>query len=88
MKKEKFNIYDLIWAIRHIVRYLNCTPNGAIVGDLMTDAITFYKMENGESKLWHINKSCTWIADDESQFQENLYRVSKEDDLYTIEKIK
>lgn len=88
MKQENLSIYDLIWAIRRIARVMECEQNGCIVGDLMIDAIAFFKMENGKSRLWHISKSCTWLPEEESQFNENLYRVSKENDLYTIEKIK
>lgn len=88
MKKENLDIYDLIWTIRGVAREMNCTHNGCVVGDLMIDAVTFFKMENGQTRLWYISQSCTWLPESEDQFSENLYKVSKENDLYTIEKIK
>lgn len=88
MKKENLGIYDLIWSIRSIARDLECQHNGCIVGDLMIDAIAFYKMNDGDTKLWYISKSSTWCTDNEDQFSENLYRVSKDNGVYTIEKIK
>lgn len=88
MKKGNLDIYELIWIIRDIAREMNCIHNGCIVGDLMIDAVSFNRMENGQTKLWHIEKGLTWIPFSEDQFQENLYIVSKENDVYTIEKIK
>ena len=88
MKKENLDIYELIWAIRDIVREMNCIHNGCVVGDLMIDTVTFYRMDNGTERLWHIERSMTWIADSEDQFSENLYKISKVNDMYNIEKIK
>lgn len=88
MRQENLSIYELIWVIRGIAKKMDCEPNGCILGDLMIDAIAFYKMQDGETRLWHIFKSGTWCTDDEDQFQENLYRVSKDNGVYTIEKIK
>ena len=88
MKKENLDIYDLVWEVRSIARTMDCIPNGCVVGDLMIDAISFYRMNDGETKLWHISRFGTWVPDDEDAFGENLYRVSKENDLYTIEKLK
>lgn len=88
MKKENLDIYDLIWSIRNIARAMECQHNGCIVGDLMIDAVAFSKMNDGETRLWYISQTCTWLPDDEDQFQENLYRVSKDNGVYTIEKIK
>ncbi len=88
MKKENLDIYDLIWSIRQIARAMECQHNGCIVGDLMIDAIAFYKMNDGDTKLWYISKSSTWCPYNEDQFSENLYRVSKDNGVYTIERIK
>lgn len=88
MKQENLSIYNLIGVIRGIAEKMDCEPNGCILGDLMIDAIAFHKMQDGETFLWHIFKSGTWCTNDEDQFQENLYRVSKDNGVYTIEKIK
>lgn len=88
MKKGNLDIYALVWVVRRIAYEMNCTPNGCVLGDLMIDAIAFARMIDGETKLWHISKSSTWCPDDEDLFSENLYRVSKDNGVYTIEKIK
>lgn len=88
MKKENLDIYELIWAMRDIAREVDCIHNGCVVGDLMIDAVTFSRMLNDTEYLWHIAKSMTWIPVSEDQFGMDLYRVRKENDLYTIEKIK
>lgn len=88
MKKGNLDIYELIWIIRDIAREMNCTHNGCVVGDLMIDAVTFYRMSDGMELLWHIERGLTWMPVSEDQFGKDLYRVSKENDVYTIEKIK
>lgn len=88
MKKGNLDIYELIWEMRDIAREVACIHNGWVVGDLMIDAVTFSRMHNNTEYLWHIEKGMTWIPASEDQFGMDLYLVSKENDLYTIEKIK
>lgn len=88
MKKGNLDIYELIWEMRDIAREVDCIHNGCVVGDLMIDAVTFSRMLNETEYLWHIEKGMTWIPVSEDQFGMDLYRVRKENDLYTIEKIK
>ena len=88
MKKGNLDIYELIWIIRDIAREMNCTHNGCIVGDLMIDALTFNRLNDGAIRYWHIEKSLTWVAETQGMFEKDVYMIRKENNMYNIEKIK
>ena len=88
MKKENLSIFDLIWTIQSIAKEMNCEPNGCIVGDLMIDALTFNRLNDGAIRYWHIEKSLTWVAETQGTFEKDVYMIRKENNMYNIEKIK
>lgn len=88
MKKGNLDIYELIWIIRDIAREMNCTHNGCVVGDLMIDALTFNRLNDGAIRYWHIEKSLTWVAETQGMFEKDVYMIRKENNMYNIEKIK
>ena len=92
MYKEDFsNIYALIWAMNRIARGI-CSLNGCVSGDLMIDALSVSRMNDDDNvRYWHVEKSSTWMADNEDQFVSSVYVIrydSKRANVWSIEQIK
>lgn len=92
MYKEDFsNIYALILAINRIARGI-CDLNGRVSGDLMIDALSISRMNDDDNvRYWHVERYYTWMADDENQFESDVYVIrydSKRENVWCIEQIK
>lgn len=90
-KEEISNIYDLLWAMNRIARGI-CDLNGCVSGDLMIDALSVNRMNDGDNiRYWHVDKYSTWMADNEEQFDSSVYVIrydSNREKVYSIEQIK
>lgn len=90
-KNEFSNIYDLLWAMNRIARGI-ADLNGCVSGDLMIDALSVNRMSDDDNvRYWHVGKHSTWMADNEDQFESNVYVIrydSKRANVYSIEQIK
>lgn len=91
MKQEFANVYDLIWAMNRIAKSL-CDMNSGASGDLMIDAISVNRMNDEDNiRYWHVERSFTWMADDENQFDKNVFVIhydAANENPYSIEQIK
>lgn len=92
MYKDEFsNIYDLLWAMSRIARGI-ADLNGCVLGDLMIDALSVNRMSDDNNvRYWHVEKHSTWMADNEDQFESNVYVIrydSERANVYSIEQIK
>lgn len=91
MKQEFANVYDLIWAMNRIGKSL-CDMNSGASGDLMIDAISVNRMNDEDDvRYWHVERCFTWMADDENQFDKNVFVIhytSENENPYSIEQIK
>lgn len=90
-KKDCLNIYDLLWAMNRIARGI-CDLNGCASGDLMIDAISVNRMNSEDNvRYWHVDRSYTWMANDENQFNSSVYVIrydSNRANVYSIEQVK
>ena len=92
MYKEDFsNIYALILAMNRIARDI-CYLNGRVSGDLMIDALSISRMNDDDNvRYWHVERHYTWMADNENQFESDVYVIrydSKRENVWCIEQIK
>lgn len=69
-----------------------CDFNGVVSGDLMIDATSVSRMYDYDNvRYWHVEKHSTWMADNEDQFESNVYVIrydSKRANAWSIEQIK
>ena len=91
MKQEFANVYDLTWAMNRIAQSL-CDMNSGASGDLMIDAISVNRMNDEDNiRYWHVGRGFTWMADDENQFENNVFVIhydTENENPYSIEQIK
>lgn len=89
-KEDCLTIYGLLWAMNGIARGI-CDLNEYVLGYLMIDALSVNRMNDDDNiRYWHVEKSSTWMADNEDQFEKNVYiiRYDSSRDVYSIEQIK
>jgi hypothetical protein len=87
MNEQRYCLAELMFELNAIVRRIEYDRHSNIIGYLLCDAVDIGAMNNRDKLVWNVGMATTLLTDRMIDLTE-AYEIEKQDDLYTIKRIK